>query len=98
MISRPHLYQSKIWRCLPAVMTAMVRASVLIIRLSPKPYFSLFHSDFSAVVDIFNAATGQWTTASLSAARSQLAAASLPEQGLAIFAGGTASSGEMSFS
>ncbi len=39
--------------------------------------FSLIHLDVSAVVDIFNAASGQWTVASLSAARSLLAAASL---------------------
>ncbi len=57
--------------------------------------FSLIYSDFSAVVDIFNAATGQWTTASLSAARSQLAAASLPAQNLAFFGGGEISSGRL---
>jgi hypothetical protein len=57
--------------------------------------FSPNYSDYSAVVDIFNAATGQWTTTLLSKARSQLAAASLPAQGLALFAGGTSSSGEM---
>ena len=60
-------------------------------------FLSLIHPGFSAVVDIFNAATGQWAVASLSAARSLLAAASLPEQGLAVFAGGAASSGEMAF-
>jgi hypothetical protein len=39
-------------------------------------------------VDIFNATSGRWTTAALSVARRYLAATSLPEQGLAIFAGG----------
>jgi hypothetical protein len=43
---------------------------------------------YSNAVDIFNVISGQWTTASLSVARSSLAATSLPNQGLAIFAGG----------
>jgi hypothetical protein len=42
----------------------------------------------SAVVDIFDAISGKWTTAALSVARMYLAATSLPNQGLAIFAGG----------
>ncbi len=42
----------------------------------------------SNAVDIFDATSGRWTTAALSVARGYLAAASLPEQGLAIFAGG----------
>jgi hypothetical protein len=41
-----------------------------------------------SVVDIFNATSGRWTTAALSVARNDLAATSLPNQGLAIFAGG----------
>ncbi len=40
-------------------------------------------------VDIFNATSGSWITAALSVARLNLAATSLPNQGLAIFAGGT---------
>ncbi len=40
------------------------------------------------VVDIFNAITGNWSTAALSEARWSLAATSLPNEGLAIFAGG----------
>jgi hypothetical protein len=43
----------------------------------------------SAVVDIYNAANGNWSTAALSCARGQLAATSLPNYGLAIIAGGT---------
>jgi hypothetical protein len=43
---------------------------------------------FSNAVDIFVATSGRWTTAALSVARIYLAATSLPEQGLAIFAGG----------
>ena len=39
-------------------------------------------------MDIFNATSGRWTTAALSVARDNLAATSLPNQGLAIFAGG----------
>ena len=39
-------------------------------------------------VDIFNAASGIWITAALSVARYGLAATSLPNDGLAIFAGG----------
>ena len=40
------------------------------------------------IVDIFNARRGVWTTAALSVARSGLAATSLPNDGLAIIAGG----------
>ncbi len=39
-------------------------------------------------VDIFNATSGFWTNANLSVARTSLAATSLPNEGLAIFAGG----------
>ena len=39
-------------------------------------------------VDIFNVKSGTWTTAVLSVARTYLAATSLPNDGLAIFAGG----------
>ena len=42
----------------------------------------------SNAVDIFDATSGRWTTAALSVARDCIAATSLPEQGLAIFAGG----------
>jgi hypothetical protein len=44
----------------------------------------------SDAVDIFDATSGRWTTAALSVARSLFTATSLPEQGLAIFAGGYA--------
>jgi hypothetical protein len=40
-------------------------------------------------VDIFNATSGAWSTAALSVARYDLAAASLPNHGVAIFAGGS---------
>ncbi len=43
-------------------------------------------------VDIFNATNGVWTTAALSVARYGLAATSLPNEGLAIFAGGVGAS------
>jgi hypothetical protein len=42
----------------------------------------------SKVVDIFNVAAGTWSTAALSQARGYLAATSLPNVGVAIFAGG----------
>jgi hypothetical protein len=45
----------------------------------------------SKAVDIFNAITGNWRSAVLSEARYQFAATSLPNQGLAIFAGGKVS-------
>ena len=45
-------------------------------------------SGYVTTVDIFNATSGIWTTAALSVARYTLAATSLPNDGLAIFAGG----------
>jgi hypothetical protein len=42
----------------------------------------------SNVVDIFDGSSGRWSTAALSVARGFPAATSLPNQGLAIFAGG----------
>ena len=41
-------------------------------------------------VDIFNVTSGNWSTAALSVARYFLAATSLPNYGIAIFAGGDA--------
>ena len=41
------------------------------------------------VVDIFDGSSGRWSTAVLSVGRYYLSATSLPNQGLAIFAGGT---------
>ena len=43
---------------------------------------------YSDVVDIFNVETRTWNTAVLSQARGYLAATSLPNAGVAIFAGG----------
>jgi hypothetical protein len=43
---------------------------------------------FSSVVDIFNVRAGTWSTAALSQGRSGLAGTSLPDAGVAIFAGG----------
>jgi hypothetical protein len=43
---------------------------------------------FSDAVDIFNATSGAWSTAALSVGRGSLAATSLPNIGVAIFAGG----------
>ena len=49
---------------------------------------SLQISGPSNVVDIFDVRSGAWTTAALSASRYNLAATSLPNDGLAMFAGG----------
>jgi hypothetical protein len=46
------------------------------------------NSGVSNAVDIFNVTSGAWITAALSAARYSLAATSLPNHGVAIFAGG----------
>ncbi len=46
------------------------------------------NAGYSSVVDIFNVTVGTWSTAALSQARSALAATSLPNAGVAIFAGG----------
>ena len=46
-------------------------------------------SGYSNVVDIFDVSSGQWRTAALSVGRAYLAATSLPNQGLAFFAGGS---------
>jgi hypothetical protein len=45
-------------------------------------------SGSSNAVDIFNVTFGAWSTAALSVARSELAVTSLPNIGVAIFAGG----------
>jgi hypothetical protein len=50
---------------------------------------------FSSVVDIFNVTSGTWSTAALSQARQKLAATSLPNAGVAIFAGGQCTSCEV---
>ena len=47
-----------------------------------------YANGISAVVDIFNATSGNWSTAVISKARFDLAATSLPNLGVAIFAGG----------
>jgi hypothetical protein len=46
-------------------------------------------NSYSPVVEIFNASSGTWTTAQLSAARSFIAASSLSNIGIAMFAGGS---------
>jgi hypothetical protein len=43
---------------------------------------------FTPAVDIFNVTSGAWSTATLHVARSYVAATSLPNLGVAIFAGG----------
>jgi hypothetical protein len=46
------------------------------------------NSGVSTAVDIFNVTSGAWSTAALSVARYVLAGTSLPNVGVAIFAGG----------
>jgi len=46
-------------------------------------------NSYSRVVEIFNAGSGTWTTAQLSQARSFIAASSLPNIGIAMFASGS---------
>lgn len=43
---------------------------------------------FASAVDVFNSTSGSWSTMNLSIARSDIAASSLPSQGLVFFAGG----------
>jgi hypothetical protein len=61
---------------------------LLIACASLMPCAADFSGSPSNVVDIFNVTCGAWSTAALSEARGGLAATSLPNQGLAIFAGG----------
>ena len=56
--------------------------------LMPCAAGSVIYSD----VDIFNVTAGAWSTAALSVARRSLAATSLPNLGLVIFAGGSGTS------
>jgi hypothetical protein len=50
--------------------------------------FTAGSNEPSDVVDIFNVSAGTWTTAKLQQARSSVQATSLPNLGVAIFAGG----------
>jgi hypothetical protein len=59
----------------------------LIARASPMPC-AVDRRPYSNAVDIFNVTSGVWSIAALSAARYYLAATSLPNLGVAIFAGG----------
>jgi diacylglycerol kinase len=49
---------------------------------------SSVNSGLSNAVDIFNVTSGKWSTATLSEARETIAATSLPNLAVAIFAGG----------
>ncbi len=79
----------------PAWHCSLVVAHRLVPLLSLCSYSEVCSSPFYAkgkaysIVDIYNGGfPGIWTTAQLSAARYDLAATSLPEQSLALFAGG----------
>jgi hypothetical protein len=54
--------------------------------------FAVDSVGYSNVVDIFNVRAGTWSTAALSHGRNFLAATSLPDAGVAIFAGGKCTS------
>jgi hypothetical protein len=60
--------------------------------LIPCAAWSDGYNSYSSVVDIFNVTAGTWSTAALSLARGYLAATSLPDAGVAIFAGGASTS------
>ncbi len=60
---------------------------LLIARASLMPC-AAFGMGYSNAVDIFNVTSGAWSTAALSVVRGDLAATSLPNLGVAIFAGG----------
>jgi hypothetical protein len=61
---------------------------MLILIEGPCLTFCTANIDRSNVVDIFDATARTWSTAALSVARYWLAATSLPNAGLAMFAGG----------
>jgi hypothetical protein len=61
---------------------------VLMMCASLMPSAGSYSGNPSNVVDIFNVMTGAWSTAVLSVARYSVAATSLPNAGVAIFAGG----------
>ncbi len=68
-------------------MVEWAEVGLLIARASLMPC-SASSDSASNVVDIFNVTSGAWSTAVLSEARYYLAATSLPNIGVAIFAGG----------
>ena len=86
---QPLLFPSMAWLFLPAALVRSMRCfwlSQLLLML-----FSVSTPSGQAIVstvDIFNVLSGTWITANLSVARRVFAAASLPLQGLALFAGG----------
>ena len=67
-------------------MVEWAEVGLLIARASLTPCAA--DSGYSNAVDIFNVTSGAWSTAALSVARYDLAATSLPNHGVAIFAGG----------
>ena len=69
-------------------MVEWAEVALLIARASLMPCLVDGSIGFSNAVDIFNATSGTWSTANLSSARYELAATSLPNLGVAIFAGG----------
>jgi hypothetical protein len=58
---------------------------------------AVFGGLYSDVVDIFNVISGKWSTAALSIGRDFLAATSLPNHGVAFFAGGYSASNYFDF-
>jgi hypothetical protein len=68
-------------------MIEWAEVGLLIARASLMPCAAAVGKSSNAV-DMFNATSGAWSIAALSVARSDLAATSLPNLGVAIFAGG----------
>ena len=64
----------------------MIRSRKIL--LIPCNQFTDSKTGVSGVVDIFNIAKKSWAVAFLSTPREQLAATSLPDQAIALFAGG----------
>ena len=81
---------SRVVLCVFAIGNGMVeRAEVgLLIACTSLMPCAVDGGGLSNAVDIFNATSGAWSTANLSVARIWLVATSLPNLGVAIFAGG----------
>jgi hypothetical protein len=92
-----HAYFSIFWLCwLGNRMVDWAGFGLLIACASLMPCAAV--GGYSNTADIFNVTSGAWSTASLSVARQYLAATSLPDLGVAIFAGGQGTSCHVYFS
>ena len=92
---------NKLWHCLLAAILTVCYSSAhhsSCQHVVPLTFHELTNVPPGASdrVDIYYGLTGAWTTAVLSLARSFLSAATLPAQGLLLFAGGRTSTGASS--